>query len=257
MSKGRNILILMGYDYVHALDRFIGDEGCFILITKADTQYIDPKNLLWLGEQIKDRLIISTDPQKEILDIVRNKDIGAMLTLGWRKLIHVPDFDSVPVLLNVHPALLPEYKGYHPVPYVLLNGERSHGITAHWITGEMDAGDIVLRWEIPINTFSTLPSLQHLVNAGMPAFLSELFDKIKSGNLARMPNRDEDTRVRAPRRKPEDSEVFLTDSVEEMFLKVKASDSGRFPAFFVINGEKVYIRLRRDEEAERQTTFDI
>ena len=72
-----------------------------------------------------------------------------------------------------------------------------------------------------------------------------------------LPNRDEETLVRAPKRKPEDSEVFLTDTVEEMFRKVKASDVNRFPAYFVIHGEKVNIRLYRNQDAKRQTEFDI
>jgi methionyl-tRNA formyltransferase len=180
-----------------------------------------------------------------------------MLTLGWRKLIQVDRFKSIPLLINVHPALLPEYKGYHPVPYVLLNNESMHGITAHLITSEMDAGDIVLKKEFSITTFSTLKSLQFLVNKEMPLFMKRLISLIRTESLKLIKNNSEYTKVVAKKRQPEDSEVFLDDSVELMFRKVKASDPERFPPYFVVDGQKVYIKIFRGEDIPRDTEFDV
>jgi methionyl-tRNA formyltransferase len=255
--KGKGILILMGYDYVHAIEDLVKAEDTFILITKNNTQFIQPDNLAKLEAIMGDRLLISTQSAKDIEGLVASGKYATLLTLGWRKLLDVNKFDALDRLVNVHPALLPEYKGYHPVPFVLLNQEANHGITAHEITNEMDAGAIILRREIAINPFSTLPSLQYLVNQEMPSFIMELFALIRSEDIELKPNNDEDTVVRAPKRTPEDSEVRLEDTVAEMFLKVKASDANRFPAYFIINGEKVNIRLYRDEDAKRQTEFDI
>lgn len=247
----------MGYDYVHALESHLGNPEFTVLITKNNTQYIQPQNLKKIEALMGDRLIISANSKKDISSLTDTGKFLCVLTLGWRKLIDVDNFSTIPFLVNVHPALLPEYKGYHPVPYVLINNEKIHGITAHFITNEMDAGDIVLRKEIVISTFSTLPSLQSRVNEEMPSFLNELLDLINSGNISGFENDDEKTIVRAPRRKPEDSEVLLSDTVEQMFGKVKASDSDRFPAYFVIEGEKVYVRLSREPGTAKQTIHDI
>lgn len=257
MNRNKGILILMGYDYVSAIRNLVREPDTFVLITQGNLQFIRPDNLALLRELMGERFLISLDSKSDIARLSESGKFSILLTLGWRRLIDVNEFGMFSHLINVHPALLPEYKGYHPVPYVLLNQENVHGITAHCITNEMDAGDIVLRKEIPINTFSTLPSLQYLANREMPAFLNELFDIIRAGKIETKPNREEDTVVRAPKRKPEDSLVYLEDTVEEMFRKVKAADVNRFPAFFVIEGEKVFIRLEREESANRQTEFDI
>lgn len=247
----------MGYDYVHAIEDLVEAEDIFVLITKNNTQFIRPENLAKLQGIMGDRLSISTQSAADIEGLVASGKYATLLTLGWRKLLDVNKFGDIDRLVNVHPALLPEYKGYHPVPFVLLNQEANHGITAHEITNKMDAGAIILRREIAINQFSTLPSLQYLVNQEMPKFIMELFALIRSEEIELKPNKDRDTVVRAPKRTPEDSEVRLEDTVAEMFLKVKASDANRFPAYFMVNGEKVNVRLYRDEDAERQTEFDI
>ena len=160
-------------------------------------------------------------------------------------------------MVNVHPALLPEYKGYHPVPYVILNEEKVHGITAHLINEEVDAGDIIQKESFPINTFSTLRSLQYEVNKRMPEFLRKLFDKIIEGNIDYSPNMDAGTKIIAPIRTHKDSEVYLNEPLDEVFKKVKASDPKRFPAYFMYNGEKVYIKMYRSKEVERESKYDI
>jgi methionyl-tRNA formyltransferase len=257
MNRSKGILILMGYDYVHALRNHVSDPDVYVLITKGNTQYFLPESLDILRKLMGERLLISESTKADIFGLKNLGLFDCLLTLGWRKLIDVNEFGMFSQLINVHPALLPEYKGYHPVPYVLLNNERKHGITAHCITNEMDSGDIILRKEFAINTFSTLTSLQYLVKSEMPKFLTELFDIIRKGNQMLSANNDGDTKIRAPKRAPEDSRINLDDTVEQMFLIVKASDSERFPAYFVMEGEKVYIRLFREQTASRQTQFDI
>jgi len=257
MKIDKNILILLGYDYVNALEDLLDSQNIRIVIDQSDLKYMRSESLHKLNSLMGDRLLVSLNYRNDIKNFDNSCMFSCLITLGWRKLLVVDDFKNIPLLINVHPALLPEYKGYHPVPFVILNSEGSHGITAHLINSEMDAGDIVLKKEFPITPFSTLSSLQYSVNQCMPNFLKELLELISAGNISVTKNLDSLTKVRAPKRKPEDSEIFLSDSVDLMFKKVKASDPDRFPAYFVINGEKVFIRLYRDSKASRQTKFDI
>jgi hypothetical protein len=52
----------------------------------------------------------------------------------------VPDseIDLVKLAINIHPAILPDYKGYHPLPYIIQNNEKEHGITAHILSENID-----------------------------------------------------------------------------------------------------------------------
>lgn len=53
-------------------------------------------------------------------------------------------------LINIHPSLLPAYKGLHTHERVLADGGKRHGCTVHHVTAELDAGPIVLQAEVPV-----------------------------------------------------------------------------------------------------------
>ncbi len=54
-------------------------------------------------------------------------------------------------ILNLHNSLLPRYRGMTPINWALKNGERSHGVTLHEITPDVDAGPIVDQLHYPID----------------------------------------------------------------------------------------------------------
>jgi len=53
-------------------------------------------------------------------------------------------------LLNIHPALLPQFKGLHTHRRALAAGVSEHGATVHFVVPEMDAGPIILQEAVPI-----------------------------------------------------------------------------------------------------------
>ena len=52
--------------------------------------------------------------------------------------------------MNLHPSLLPEYKGCFSCPWTIINGERKTGITFHEITEGIDSGNILQQHEVGI-----------------------------------------------------------------------------------------------------------
>lgn len=77
--------------------------------------------------------------------------------------------------VNLHPSLLPAYRGCFSAPWVLINGERTTGITYHIIDNKVDTGAIILQKELDIRTSDTAFSLFHrLISLGVEAF-SEMF----------------------------------------------------------------------------------
>ena len=53
-------------------------------------------------------------------------------------------------LINIHPSLLPKYKGLNTHRRALEAGDNYAGATVHWVTSELDAGDIIRQVEVPI-----------------------------------------------------------------------------------------------------------
>ncbi len=85
-----------------------------------------------------------------------------ILSCYYRNIIH-GDILRVPVLgsLNVHPSLLPNYKGAFSSPWAIINNESKTGVTIHEMVEEIDAGKILLQEELNIRDYDTAFSLYH------------------------------------------------------------------------------------------------
>lgn len=54
-------------------------------------------------------------------------------------------------MINIHPSLLPEFKGLDTHARALAAGAKKHGCTVHFVVPELDAGPIILQAEVPVN----------------------------------------------------------------------------------------------------------
>ncbi|MFK5893876.1 MAG: phosphoribosylglycinamide formyltransferase [Pseudomonadota bacterium] len=64
-------------------------------------------------------------------------------------------------MINIHPSLLPKFKGLHTHKRVLQAGEKEHGLTIHYVTAELDSGPILKQVKVPVfidDTEETLAS---------------------------------------------------------------------------------------------------
>lgn len=63
-------------------------------------------------------------------------------------------------ILNIHPSLLPAYKGLNTHQRALDNGELEHGVSIHLVTAELDDGPVLLQGRYPIEASDDVESLQ-------------------------------------------------------------------------------------------------
>jgi methionyl-tRNA formyltransferase len=83
--------------------------------------------------------------------------------------------------INLHPSLLPRYRGTNSVPWVIINGETETGFTFHSMTEEFDTGRILLQQRMAIDPQDTAFSLFHRqIVAAMPR-LGEVVRMVASG----------------------------------------------------------------------------
>ena len=113
--------------------------------------------------------IISTAPQRQFLEqaqgieieyapitrqancasLIRQHDIDFLLVACWPYLIDGLLFDSAgKASLNMHPSLLPEYRGPNPIEQQLANQEARFGVTLHLLNQDFDQGDIIAQAEL-------------------------------------------------------------------------------------------------------------
>ncbi|HHH39761.1 MAG TPA: phosphoribosylglycinamide formyltransferase [Sedimenticola sp.] len=53
-------------------------------------------------------------------------------------------------MLNIHPSLLPRYRGLHTHERVLEAGDREHGASVHYVTEELDGGPVIMQARVPV-----------------------------------------------------------------------------------------------------------
>ena len=68
-------------------------------------------------------------------------------------------------LINIHPSLLPKYKGLHTHQRAIDAGDAEHGATVHWVTPELDSGEIIVQGSVAIEPGDTAETLQQRVHA--------------------------------------------------------------------------------------------
>ncbi len=104
----------------------------------------------------KDRNIAE---KKIILEIKKNK-IKLICLAGFMKIISknfIKKFKGK--ILNVHPSLLPKYKGINTHERAIKNNEKYSGCTIHLVTSKLDSGKIILQKKVKINKSDTTKKL--------------------------------------------------------------------------------------------------
>lgn len=68
-------------------------------------------------------------------------------------------------LINIHPSLLPKYKGLDTHQRAIDAGDKEHGATVHWVSTELDSGEIILQESLTIMPDDTAATLKERVHA--------------------------------------------------------------------------------------------
>ena len=107
---------------------------------------------------------------------------GAIGVCEFGQLIREPLL-SRHMMLNVHPSMLPRWRGAAPIERALMAGDESTGMTIFRLTEGWDSGPIALQREEPIQPGDTRGTLRHRLAGLGSALLIEAFDQAASGTL--------------------------------------------------------------------------
>jgi methionyl-tRNA formyltransferase len=141
---------------------------------------------------------------------------------------------------NLHPSLLPSYRGRAPVNWVLVNGERETGVTLHHMVARADAGDIVGQRAVAIDDNDNALTLYHkLVPLGVE-LIEQLHPKIVAGSAPRR-KMDISKGSYFGRRKPEDGRIDWRWPARRIFNLVRAVTHPYPGAFCFVGGRKLLI----------------
>lgn len=86
-------------------------------------------------------------------------------------------------MLNIHPSLLPRYKGLDTHQRVLAAGDTEHGASVHFVTGELDGGPLVAQYVVPVLAGDTVASISARVHAGEHMLYPMVIQWLAGGRL--------------------------------------------------------------------------
>jgi len=151
--------------------------------------------------------------------------------------------------LNLHPSLLPRYRGRAPVNWVLVNGERETGVTLHHMVARADAGDIVAQRAVAIDeSDNALTLYRKLVPLGA-GLVREFHPPIVAGRAPRIAQ-DLLQGNYCGRRRPEDGRIDWNWPARRIFNLVRAVTHPYPGAFCTSAGRKLFVweaRIAREQ----------
>jgi methionyl-tRNA formyltransferase len=165
----------------------------------------------------KDRL---NDP--ESIEILKNTEANLAILLSYGTMIPQEILDSFPLgIINIHPSLLPKYRGPSPVQTTLLNGDQEAGVSIMLLVKEMDAGPIIAQEKIKVELEDNHETLNNkLFSLGNKLLLDNLQKYIDKEIETH--SQDNNQATYAEMIKKEDGLINWEDSAEKINNKIRA-----------------------------------
>jgi len=145
-----------------------------------------------------------------------------MVVVAYGKILP-PEVLRLPLkgCINLHPSLLPKYRGAAPIQRALMAGEKETGVTTFWMEERLDAGDIILQERADIPEDITAGELQERLALLGADLLLKTLELVREGRAPRIPQ-EENRATYAPPLTPEDERIDWHRSAWEIHNQIRA-----------------------------------
>ncbi len=133
-------------------------------------------------------------PNREAFDDVMHQQLLAwnvdlVILAGFMRILSAKFVQSWEgKMVNIHPSLLPYYKGMHTHQRVLNTGDTLHGCTVHYVTAELDAGQALAQGVIQVNLHDDAHSLAQRVHVLEHIIYPQAVEWICNGTIQHLEN---------------------------------------------------------------------
>ena len=126
---------------------------------------------------------ISSKKEELIIDIMKAWKVDLIVLAGWMRIITPKLIDAFPnQIINLHPSMLPKYKGLHAIERALESGDTVTGVSVHYVNEELDGGEIILQEEVPILPEDDIESLTKAIQRKEYYILPKAINVVKEKN---------------------------------------------------------------------------
>ena len=122
---------------------------------------------------------VSHKNEDEMCTLFKAWGVDLVILAGYMRVLKNPSGFPCPII-NVHPSLLPKYKGLHAVEQAMEAGEEFSGCTVHYVNEELDGGEIIMQGKVPILPDDDIKSLTKAIQRREYALLPEAIQLVNN-----------------------------------------------------------------------------
>ena len=118
--------------------------------------------------------------EDDIIKLFNAYNVDLIVLAGWMKIVSPKLIEAFPNrLINLHPSLLPKYKGLHAIERALNSSDIVTGVSVHYVNEELDGGELILQEEVPILPNDDIESLTKAIQRKEYYLLPKAIEHVK------------------------------------------------------------------------------
>lgn len=123
-----------------------------------------------------------SDYEVEILKILVEKEVDYIILAGYMRIIGSLLLNHYPKrIINIHPSLLPKYKGKNAIEQALEAKESIIGISIHYVNKELDSGEIIAQESIDISRYNSQEEVEEQIHKLEHSLYPKTIQKVLEG----------------------------------------------------------------------------
>ena len=115
--------------------------------------------------------------EDDMIKLFEVYQVDLIILAGYMRVLKNPSAFPCPII-NVHPSLLPKYKGLNAVEQAIESGDKVTGCTVHYVNEELDGGEIIKQAEVPILKTDTVEQLTKRIQQEEYRILPDVINKL-------------------------------------------------------------------------------
>ncbi|HOV15342.1 MAG TPA: methionyl-tRNA formyltransferase [Spirochaetota bacterium] len=181
-----------------------------------------PTDVALLGESLGIKVYKSDKNSDELINELKNYNADIFLVFAYgvilkKSFLEITKFGGI----NIHPSLLPKYRGPSPIQSAILNGDTISGITIQNIKLKVDSGDILYQKRFEIEETDDIFSIEERVSKISSEIIIDFLNDFENGKIKPI-SQDEKDVVHCVMFKKEDGLINWQENGESILNKIRA-----------------------------------
>ena len=176
---------------------------------------------------------------QKVENVEEVSDFNIVFVLGYTKLLDEKFLNSNDYIYTVHESDLPNGKGFAPVQWQVLEGEKEIVVSLIKLSKHVDSGDIYAQTKLNLDGTELYDEIRE--KQAQATF--NVINKFLKNLPDVQPSRQKGPSTFYPRRRPSDSQLDLDKTLREQFPLLRICNNEKWPAYFTLNGVKYILKI--------------